>query len=356
MEEIADYYFAQVPKVKIFFNSKKQEILIGAGGGLLFYHPYKAHTQQLFPLVFTQMLVDNKMIEIGNNKPYANLWLPTVAKSITIKFAGLYYGAPENIKYEYMLAGYDKQWQNAVSNYEATYQNLPAGDYTFSVRVLSNDNKVITTLTGLSFNIPPRFWQSWWFVALLFILIVAIVYWVIHTLLQKLKEEEQLNVFATSLYGQATIDDIYWDTAHNCIAQLGFSDCVIYEKDDNRNVLLQKAAAGPKKPGDKRQILNRLEIPVDRGIVGFVCRTGKSVVTGNTSKDNRYIIDDEQRFSEIAVPVFVENKVFAVIDSEHRNKNFFTNRQLRLLKKIAAICAERISKYLSEERLRTIIF
>jgi signal transduction histidine kinase len=52
------------------------------------------------------------------------------------------------------------------------------------------------------------------------------------------------------------------------------------------------------------------------------------------------------------VPVWIDGRVFGVIDSEHPKRNFYTRHHLRLLEKIATICAERISKYLTEERLR----
>lgn len=338
----------------IYYAASNHELLIGVGGGLLIYYPQKKVPVQPFPLIFTEIKIDGKSIFTVPEKKYENLNLSYGTNSVTIQFAALYYGGFDELEFEYMLNGYDKQWQPAGKKYEITYQNLPEGNYSFKVRAVTNGNKVVANLTGLSFKIPPRFWQTWWFVSLFFILVIGVVYWIVHSLLVKLKEEEQLNAFATSLYGQSTIDDIFWDTAQNCISLLGFKDCVIYQKEEHRDVLTQRAAAGPKTPGnDKRQIINLLEIPIDKGVVGYVCRTGKPLLIPDTSKDPRYIIDDENRFSEITVPVFIDGKVFAVIDSEHPQKRFFTKRHLRVIKKIAGICAERISKYLSEERLRT---
>src|SRR4030095_3994566 len=174
----------------------------------------------------------------------------------------------------------------------------------------------------------------------------------IYSLLQKLKTEKLVSAFATSLYGQNTIDDILWDISKNCVKKLGFTDCVVYEKDDQRNVLIQRAAFGPKNPNG-HDILNSIEIELGKGIVGSVAQTGKAEIIRNTKKDHRYIVDDEIRLSEITVPIFVDGKVFGIIDSEHPRKNFFNAYDLRLLKKIAAICAERIFKYLTEEKLRS---
>src|SRR5688500_7150987 len=63
---------------------------------------------------------------------------------------------------------------------------------------------------------------------ILFLLLTALLVW-IHQLYQRIRLEKILNYFATSLYGQNTVDDIFWDVAKNCISKLKFRDCVIYQ-------------------------------------------------------------------------------------------------------------------------------
>jgi len=166
-------------------------------------------------------------------------------------------------------------------------------------------------------------------------LLAASIYWFIYSLQQKLKTEKLVSAFATSLYGQNTIEDILWDTAKNCVKKLGFADCVVYEKDEQRNVLIQRAAFGPKNPNG-RIILNSIEIDVGKGVVGTVAQTGKAEIIKNTKKDPRYIVDDEMRLSEITIPIFVDGKVFGIIDSEHPKKNFYSVYNLRLLENMGS--------------------
>ena len=52
-----------------------------------------------------------------------------------------------------------------------------------------------------------------------------------------------------------------------------------------------------------------MEIPVGKGIVGSVAETGKAELIKDTSKDPRYIVDDQLRYSEISVPIISDNKV-----------------------------------------------
>ncbi|WP_425076827.1 histidine kinase [Psychroserpens sp. S379A] len=153
--------------------------------------------------------------------------------------------------------------------------------------------------------------------------------------------ENLLVYFSNSFIGKENEDDILWDLAKNCISKLGLVDCVIYVLDKQKNVLVQKAAYGPKNPKDKN-IHNPVDIKLGEGITGSVAKTGNPEIISDTSKDNRYIIDDEQRLSEICVPIAYEDIIYGVIDCEHPEKNFFTNQHLKMFSAIASICAVKI--------------
>lgn len=161
--------------------------------------------------------------------------------------------------------------------------------------------------------------------------------------------DETINYFATSLFGKNTLEEILWDVAKNCISRLGLIDCVIYLLDQDRNVLVQKAAYGTKNPY-QFEIQDPIEIPLGQGIVGSVAERGVAEIVNDTSKDPRYIVDDEVRYSELAVPLMIQNKVIGIIDSEHPEKNFFTDRHLEALTTIASICSSKIMQSEAHER------
>ena len=179
---------------------------------------------------------------------------------------------------------------------------------------------------------------------------IALVAYTI-VLRRNIRAEKILTYFATSLYGQNSVEDIFWDVAKNCIRQLHFEDCIIYQFIPQRNVLVQRAAFGPKNP-EKYEILNPIEIPYGEGIVGSVAKYMKSEIVSDTSKDPRYIVDDFRRYSEITVPIMIDGELFGIIDSEHSRKNFYSRWHLQMLENIAGICAVKISKYMAEEKLR----
>lgn len=148
--------------------------------------------------------------------------------------------------------------------------------------------------------------------------------------------------FAHSLFRQNTSEDILWDICINCIDQLGFVDCVIYMPDLEKGALVQKAAFGPKSDRNVR-VVDPLEIPFSKGIVGSSYRNGEPELISDVSQDGRYIVDDQARLSELAVPIKTpEGRVLGVIDSEHPEKNFYTQTHLNVLTAIASICATKL--------------
>ncbi|WP_153800128.1 histidine kinase [Foetidibacter luteolus] len=165
----------------------------------------------------------------------------------------------------------------------------------------------------------------------------------------QLEIEQVINYFVSNISEQKTIDGILWGVAKNCISKLGFEDCVIYMLDEQRRVLVQKAAWGPKTT-EQNKIVNPIEIPAGKGIVGTVAVTGKPEIINDTSTDKRYIIDDKRRLSEITLPIVINGKILGVIDSEHPKKNFYTQRHQQILSTIASLCADKIDKLIAEEQ------
>jgi serine phosphatase RsbU (regulator of sigma subunit) len=162
---------------------------------------------------------------------------------------------------------------------------------------------------------------------------------------------EVINQFATSLLKAKSIDDVVWTVAKNAIAQLGYVDCVIYLKEENSDYLIQRAAHGPKNP-IALDILNPIKIKIGEGIVGHVAKTQKGEIVSDTTKDSRYILDDNIRLSEIAVPIVFENQTIGVIDSEHPDKNFYPEDDLNILVTIASMTATKIMQAKYDEKLQ----
>jgi PAS domain S-box-containing protein len=172
-------------------------------------------------------------------------------------------------------------------------------------------------------------------------LVLAYLYW---NQLQKSKEVTELNQeerlaiseFATIIVNHDNMHDVLWELMHSCISRLGFVDGVVYLYDTKSKKLIQQAAFGPKNP-KPFEIKNRIEIRLGSGIVGAVAQNQQSEIIPDTSKDARYIADDEIRLSEIAVPICYKGELIGVIDSEHPQRPFFQKRHLQILEMLSSL-------------------
>lgn len=335
----------------ISFDASRNQMLFASGGGLMVVPGVHQPVPSQLPLVISEINAGEGWKKIFGPDNNGRIDIPYEFNSLDVEYASLHYQAGNAIRYQHRLWGYDKSWVEAGNLFKASYPNLPPGEYKFSIRALGPDGSIIRQSPFYQVNVIPPFWRTWWFVLATVLLCVAALAWWIQSLRHKLRTQKILTHFATSLYGQNTVDEVFWDVARNCVSTLGFLDCVVYQFDEERQMLVQRAAYGPKSPA-MHQIINPLQIRLGKGIVGNVALNAKGEIVKDTSKDSRYIVDDNNRYSELAVPVFVDGKLVCVIDSEHPEKGFYTRRDLKLMNKIAEIVAAKISKYKIEEWLR----
>ncbi len=149
---------------------------------------------------------------------------------------------------------------------------------------------------------------------------------------------DMINDVAKAILGKMDIYEIAWEIADNIAEFLGTKDCVIYLVDNKENTLEQIAAYG-EKITENKQIVNKIILPIGKGIVGTVAKTAKAEIILDTSKDKRYIVDNKMRYSEITVPIISDGEVIGLIDSEHIDKNYFTKEHLQTLENIARLVA-----------------
>ena len=147
--------------------------------------------------------------------------------------------------------------------------------------------------------------------------------------------------FTTSLTNTRSQEEVCWELTKKVIAHIGLEDCVVYLFDEKKSVLVQVAAHGPKNPIDL-DIFEPITIEPGKGIVGTAFETGLAQIVRDTRLDNRYILDDQMRLSEIAVPILNEGMAIGVIDSEHSQVDYYNEEHLIMLTTLAAIASTKI--------------
>lgn len=164
---------------------------------------------------------------------------------------------------------------------------------------------------------------------------------------------DMINDILKSILGKDNLYEIAWEISSSISKYLSTNDCVIYLVDDKTKTLEQIAAYNKKAvPGEK--FLNKVVLPFGKGIVGGVAKTGIAEIVLDTSKDERYILDDEKRLSEITVPIINDGKVIAVIDAEHESENYFKPKHLKTIENIANLVSLQIKSALDVRKRKEV--
>ncbi|AFU70581.1 two-component histidine kinase sensor with PAS and GAF domains [Psychroflexus torquis ATCC 700755] len=160
---------------------------------------------------------------------------------------------------------------------------------------------------------------------------------------------ETINTFGSLLMKTSTTQESVWCVTKHAVGELGYIDCIIYLFNDD-GVLFQCAAHGNKNP-IAQDVLNPIKLKMGEGICGHVALTGIGEIIADTSKDPRYIVDDEDRRSEITVPILSDGIVIGIIDSEYPEKDYFSDHDLKILNTIASMLSFKISQSKAVEEL-----
>ena len=115
--------------------------------------------------------------------------------------------------------------------------------------------------------------------------------------------------------------------------------------------LIQAAAYGVKNP-TRHTIVEPIAIPIGEGIVGTVAATRRGEVVQDTRQDARYIADQFDGASELAVPMICAGTLLGVIDSEADTVEAYAESDLQIFQAFANVAAGRVASLRSERQHR----
>lgn len=88
-----------------------------------------------------------------------NLVLPFDQNNLSFFFTGIYLTVPEEVKYQFILEGLDKDWSPVTNQPVAHYSNIPAGKFVFKVKATVNNREWSPAVT-FNFEIKPPIWKT----------------------------------------------------------------------------------------------------------------------------------------------------------------------------------------------------
>jgi signal transduction histidine kinase len=109
----------------------------------------------------------------------------------SFKFAALDFTNPKQNHYTYKMEGFDADWIASGNKSEASYTNVPPGEYTFRVKGSNDDGVWNEKGASVKIVIHPPYWQTWWFRALVALAVIGILAFVYNYRVSKLLEIER---------------------------------------------------------------------------------------------------------------------------------------------------------------------
>ena len=159
-----------------FYKSTNGKMYFGGRNGVTAFYP-DSITENLIPprIVITKLYINNKPVEAGErvngdviiNQPLIGSHLIKLSyrqKAFAFEFSGLQFVAPDKIKYQYKMDGYDPDWLSTDAwHRRAHYSNLPAGHYIFKVKACSSEGIWSLKESSVLLEVTPPFFKTWWF-------------------------------------------------------------------------------------------------------------------------------------------------------------------------------------------------
>ncbi len=110
----------------------------------------------------------------------------------SFEFASTDFSQPKKNEYAYRLVGYDTDWIYLKNRrHSASYTGVPPGDYVLEIKSGREGNWQEPGVR-LVIHILPPFWATWWFRALVLLLVAGAIWGLYHWRIAQIRREEAL--------------------------------------------------------------------------------------------------------------------------------------------------------------------
>lgn len=171
---------------------------------------------------------ENKVVRLAHNQ-----------QNIGIEFSSLNFTSSAGVKYAYRMQGIgDNEWKYTDSKRRfVNYLNLEHGTYYFEVKATNEDGTWSSKTTGLTIEIEPAPYQSWWAYLLYILIGSGLAYLIINFIrsrinlrnaitISKIEKEKTEELMQTKLR-------YFTNVSHELLTPLTIINCMISELKEN---------------------------------------------------------------------------------------------------------------------------
>lgn len=157
-------------------------------------------------LSISTLTIDGREFAVLDSAMQAKLTksVPSYTKEITVPygvrvvklgFTNLDFANVTAVRYEYRLDGYNDEWKmSAEGGHTATFENLPAGKYTFHLRATDTNGRWVEMPYTITIRVLPPWWRSWWAYIIYILMAVAAGWGIIVWYRQRVRTQNRLRM------------------------------------------------------------------------------------------------------------------------------------------------------------------
>ncbi len=199
---LASYELSTTNAPSIFISPNTGKFYIGQSNSfLLFNYANNRNEINSTNLLFSDFKIYNSSTQ-QKIKDGDNIVLNYKQDMLSIEFALLSFTNASENTYSWMLEGLEENW-NISKNNIATYNHLTPGNYTLLVKAANSNGDWKTTPIKLHITITPAFYDTWWFLLLVAMLMALLIGWIVRRRIKSIKEKFELrNRIAADLHDE----------------------------------------------------------------------------------------------------------------------------------------------------------
>ena len=290
------------------YKAADNEMFFGGIDGYNRFYPDSITISDYNPnIVITNLQLFNEDLPVGTWKGREILKKPIYLADqlelsysdqvITFEFASMDMASPEDIRYKYIMEGFDKTWTTINKNKPVTYTNLPPGKYKFVVKGTNADGVWSNDTASIKIKIAPPFYQKTWFIVTVILIIIALIFFIIKIRERRLNKEK---LKLERLVAQRT-------------RELTRKNEELEEHRNNLETLVKKRTADLQKAKEEAEESDRLKTAFLANMSHEI-RTPMNAIVGFSDILHDTDISEEERLGYIKLIHDSSNKLLHLID------------------------------------------
>ncbi len=231
--------------------------------------------------------------------------------NLVFRYTAISYRNVEQIRYQYKMEGFDKNWIRAETSREARYTNIPPGTYIFRIRVATEGERNGCEKQFL-FMIKPFFWQTWWFILAVILSISGITYVIYSYKLRQLKKLVRV---------RARIAADLHDDVSSTLSSISILSIILRKKvrEDDSAVIVDEIGTNAQSMLERIDDIIWLVNPLNDKFENLGLRISEYAAPLFEAKDIHFTIDYPDRMLNIRLPMETRRNVFLIAKESINN-------------------------------------